>query len=609
MQNCRMRFFPTLLLTFMGLVLTQAAWASYGYSLWGDLKYGPGFDHFAYVNPNAPKGGELRLVSNQRTSTFDKYNPFTIKGSAPAYLSNLMFDSLLVGALDETASGYGLLAQDITVADDGLSATFSLRPQARFHDGTPVLAQDVKYSFDTLNGPFASPGYRSLLDDVASAEVVDATTVRFRFKRPNRELPLTVGGLPIFSHRWGLDSKGVAKPFDKVVMDIPIGSGPYKIGPVNFGKDITYVRDPHYWAKDLNVRRGTANFDRVSVKIYKDNTAKLEALKAGEFDLMRFFSAGDWARRVNGRRFNSGELVKAEFTHRLPTGFQSYVLNTRRAKLADVRVRQALGLALDFEWMNRQMFYGAYQRVQGIFGNTDCQASGLPSAPELALLEPWRKSLPPAVWGAAAQAPRTDGDSSLRANLRTAQALLKDAGWEYRDGALRNARNEPMELEYLDSNESGAKTVTPWARNLEKIGVKLVFRPVDFALYQQRLQKFEFDITTLAYQGTHNPGQELADLFGSKAADQEDSGNHTGVKSPAVDALIGRITSAKRKTDLLAACRALDRVITHSHLLIPQWSAPTHRMVYNAWHLSHPDTVPPYSQGETWAIDTWWAKP
>jgi len=607
MQNCRMRNLLILLTALTVCFIGQPAWAAHGYSLWGDFRYPPDFSHFSYVNSNAPKGGELRLVSNQRTSTFDKYNPFTIKGSAPAYLASLMFDSLLAGALDETSAGYGLLAQDVTVGADGLSATFQLRPQARFHNGSPVLARDVKFSFDTLVGPFASPGYRSLLEDVAGADVVDATTVRFRFKRPNRELPLTVGGLPIFSHQWGMEN-GQSKPFDQVVTDIPIGSGPYRIGPVNFGKDITYVRDAHYWARDLNVRRGTANFDRITVKIYKDNTARLEALKAGEFDLMRFFSAGDWARRVNGKRFDSGELVKTEFRHRLPTGFQSYVLNTRRDKLKDVRVRQALGLALDFEWMNRQMFYGAYQRVQGIFGNTDCQAGGVPDAQELALLEPLRHQIPAAVFGPMAQAPRTDGAHSLRENLRQAQTLLKDAGWVYRDGALRNAKNEELTLEYLDSNEAGARVVSPWARNLEKIGVKLVFRPVDFALYQQRLQKFEFDITSLAYQGTNNPGQEFADLFGSKAADQEDSGNHSGIKSPAVDALITHMTGAKRKADLLPACRALDRVISHSHLLVPQWSAGTHRIAYNAWRLAMPPQMPPYSQGETWAIDTWWAK-
>ena len=602
-QNCRMRF-----LLFVMMTLSAAsALAAHGYALWGDLKYPAGFAQFDYVNAQAPKGGELRLVSNFRTSTFDKYNPFTIKGSAPAYLSDVMFESLLTRSIDETASAYGLLAEDVSVAGDGLSATFRLRAQARFHNGDPVLAQDVKYSFDTLNGPLVSPGYRSLLEDVAGMDVLDARTVRYRFKKPDRELPLTVGGLPVFSHRWG-EVNGVAKPFDQIVMELPIGSGPYKIGPVNFGKDITYVRDPHYWAQDLNVRKGMNNFDRITVKIYKDNTAKLEALKAGEFDLMRFFSAGDWARRLSGRKFDSGELVKAEFAHRLPTGFQSYVFNTRRAKLQDPRVRQALGLALDYEWINRQMFYGAYQRVQGLFGNTDCQASGMPDDRELALLAPWRSQIPPTTLGPMALSPRTDGNNSLRANLRQAQQLLQEAGWHYRDGALRNAANEVFTLEYLDSNEGGVRTVTPWIRNLEKIGVKLVFRSVDFALYQQRLQKFDFEITSLAYAGTNNPGQEFADIFGSKAADQEDSGNLVGMKNPAVDALIARMASAKSKADLLPACRALDRVIAHSYVLVPQWSASTHRMVFNAWHLNKPPTVPPYAPGETWAMQTWWAK-
>ena len=598
-QNCRMRF----LLCFLLSVCTLPTWAAHGYALWDEFKYAPGFNHFDYVHPQAPKGGELRLVSNLRFSTFDKYNPFTIKGNEPAYLSELMFDSLLTGSMDETATAYGLLAEDVQVAPDRLSATFRLRANARFHNGDPVLALDVKHSFDVLNGPFVSPGLRSALEDVASVEVVDALTVRYRFKKPNRELPLIVGGLPVFSHRWG-----EGKPFDQVVMDIPIGSGPYKIGPVLFGRDITYVRDPAYWAQDLNVRRGMFNFDRITVKIYKDKTATLEALKAGEFDLMRFFSAGDWARRVNGGKFDTGELVKAEFAHRMPTGFQSYVLNTRKPLLQDLRVRQALGLALDYEWMNRQMFYGAYRRVQGLFGNTDCQASGMPDAAQLALLEPWRGQIPLATLGPMALAPRTDGESSLRANLRQAQALLKESGWEYRDGALRNAKNQVLELELLDSSEASTRTVTPWARNLEKIGVKLNFRSVDYSLYQQRLQKFDFDITSLAYGGTNNPGQEFVDLFGAKAAAQENSGNHSGIQSPAVDALITQMVAARSRAELLPACRALDRVIAHSHILIPQWSASSYRMAFNAWHLAKPETMPPYSPGESWAIDTWWAR-
>ena len=595
------------LLGFLLAACAPVTWAAHGYALWGDMKYPPGFIHFDYVNPDAPKGGEIRLVSNLRLSTFDKYNPFTIRGAAPAYLSQLMFDSLLAGSLDEEGAGYGLLAEDVAVAPDGLSATFKLRKNARFHDGDPVLAQDVKHSYDTLIGPHTSPAYKTLLVDVAGVDVVDDRTVRYRFRQANRELPLTVGGLPVFSRQWGQ-----GKPFNEVVMEPPIGSGPYKIGPVKFGKDITYVRDTDYWAKDLNVRRGTGNFDRINVKIYKDNTARLEALKAGEFDLMAFYSAGDWARRVNGKRFDTGELVKGEFQHKLPTGFQSYVLNTRRPLLQDVRVRQALGLAVDYEWMNRQMFYNSYQRVRGLFGNTSCAATGMPSAEELALMEPWRGKIPDAAFGPADEPPRTDRPhdpavGGLRENLRRAQKLLADAGWTVQNGTLRNAQGQPFVLEYLDSNEGGARVVTPWMRNLEKLGVTLRFRPVDFALYQQRLQKFDFDVTTIAYAGTANPGQEYADLFGSQAADTEDSGNLAGVKSPAVDALLDRMVSAKTKPDYLAACRALERVITHSHVFIPQWYSGTHRMAYNAWRLERPKVTPPYFRGETWAIDTWWA--
>ena len=596
------------LLVAFGLLFSAPAWSAHGYALWGDMKYPPGFNHFDYVNPDAPKGGELRLVSNLRLSTFDKYNPFTIRGGAPAYLSQLMFDTLLTGSLDEEGAGYGLLAEDVTVAPDGLSATFRLRREARFHNGDAVLAADVKHSYDTLVGPHTSPAYKTMLIDVDGVDVVHERTVRYRFKRANRELPLTVGGLPVFSRQWG-----EGKPFNEVVMEPPIGSGPYKIGPVKFGKDITYVRDPDYWARELNVRRGTANFDRILVKIYRDNTARLEALKAGEFDLMAFYSAGDWARRVNGKRFDSGELVKGEFQHKLPTGFQSYVLNTRRPLLQDVRVREALGLAVDYEWMNRQMFYNSYTRVSGLFGNTSCAASGLPSAEELALMDPLRGQIPAAAFGIAYTPPRTDQPKDpavggLRENLRRAQQLLAEAGWTVQSGTLRNAQGQAFVLEYLDSNEGGARVVTPWMRNLEKLGITLRFRPVDFALYQQRLQKFDFDITTIAYAGTANPGQEYADLFGSQAADTEDSGNLAGVKSAAVDSIISLMVSAKTEAQYRAACRTLDRVISHSHVLLPQWFAGTHRMAYNAWRLERPKVTPPYFRGETWAIDTWWAR-
>ena len=596
------------LLACLLLGVSLPSWAAHGYALLGDVKYPAGFAHFDYVNPKAPKVGDLRLVSNLRVSTFDKYNPFTIKGNAPAYLSEFMFDSLLTGSMDENGSGYGLLAEDVEVSPDGMAATFRIRKEARFHNGDPVQAGDVKHSYDMLMGPHTSPAYKTLLEDVAACEVVDERTVRFRFKKPNRELPLTVGGLAVFSRKWGVDATGKAKPLNEVVMDIPIGSGPYRIGPVHFGKDITYVRDKSYWASGLNVKVGTGNFDRVTVKIYKDNTARLEALKAGEFDIMRFFSAGDWARRVNGKRFDTGELVKGEFKHKLPSGFQSYVLNTRRDKLKDRRVREALGLAIDFEWMNRQLFYGAYQRVAGMFGNTDCQATGTPGPEEVAVMEPWRKQIPEAAFGPMYVPARTDGENSLRGNLRRAQALLKEAGWEVRDGKLRNAKGEPMVLEYLDSNEGGVRTISPWMRALQKIGIQLNFRQADFALYQQRLQKFDFDIVSIAYPGTNNPGQEFSDLFGSKAAKIEDSGNFSGAANPAIDAIIAKMTSAKTKAELLPACRALERVVAHSHYLIPQYTSGTHRVVYNSRRLVMPGQMPPYAPGETWVINTWWAK-
>ncbi|MGB3068535.1 MAG: extracellular solute-binding protein [Ottowia sp.] len=595
-----MRFFLAGLL----LALANPGWAAHGYAPWEELKYPAGFAHFDYVNPDAPKGGELRLVSNLRYSTFDKYNPFTMKGSPPAYLSSLLFDSLLTGSMDETTSGYGLLAEDVEVAADRLSVVFKLRPQARFHNGDPVLARDVKHSYDTLISPQASPAYRTMLHEVAGADVIDARTVRFRFRQPNRDLPLTVGSLPVFSHKWG-----EGKPFDQVVTDTPIGSGAYRIGPVVFGRDITYVRDPQYWARDLNVARGTSNFDRITVKIYRDNTARLEALKAGEFDLMSIYSAGDWARRINGKRFDTGELVKKNFEHKLPSGFQSYVLNTRRPMLSDARVREALGLAVDYEWMNRQMFYGGYPRVKDLFGNTVCQASGTPDAAELALLEPWRGKIPDAVFGPMYQPPVTEGPGhSLRDNLRRAQALLREAGWTYRDGALRNAQGQAMVLDYLDSNEGGIRTVGPWIQNLAKLGIRLRFTSVDFALYQERIDKFNYDIISLNIPGSPYPGQELAELFGSKSVDVEGSATYAGVKNPAVDALVNDIVRARTLKEMLPACHALDRVIMHSHYHIPQWTLSSHRLVYNAHRLAYHPPMPPYAQAEGWVMSTWWAR-
>jgi microcin C transport system substrate-binding protein len=590
-------------LTLLAGLTTAPVWAAHAYSLWGDIKYPAGFAHFDYVNPNAPKGGELVAVSNLRVSTFDKYNPFIVKGTSPAYLADLLFDTLLTGSSDELGTGYGLLAEDVDVPADGLSATFKLRSQARFHDGKPVLADDVKYTFDTLNGKYVSPAFRNLLEDVERAEVLSPLVVKFYFKRKNRELPLTVGGLPIFSREWG---KG--KTFDKVVTDTPIGSGRYKIGPVIYGKDITYVRNNDYWADKLNVNLGNGNFDRITIKIYKDNVARLEGLKAGEFDFMQFYSAGDWARRANGKRFDSGDLTKGVFKHSLPTGFQSYVFNTRLPKFQDVRVRQAIGLAHDFTWMNRLLFYGSYKPVNGLFGNTDCAASGQPSAEELALLEPLRAQVPASVFGPMAVQPNSDGKDNLRANLVKARDLLAEAGWTVQGGVLKNAKGEALQIEYLDSQESKSSTLASWQRNLAKLGITLKLRAVDFALYQQRLQKFDFDMVSLAFGGTNNPGSEYADMFGSKAAEIEDSGNYSGLKNKAVDTLIDRMVTSQTKTELIPACRAFERVIAQGHTMVPQWYSGQHNLAYNPRKLAKPAVEPKYYKADTWLLNNWWAQ-
>ncbi|MBL8317136.1 MAG: ABC transporter substrate-binding protein [Burkholderiaceae bacterium] len=596
----------------LGLCIGAAAWAAPGYSVWGSFKYAPGFKHLDYVNPDAPKGGELRMIAGSRISTFDKYNPFTLRGNAPSLLPNMLFEGLLTEPMDEIGVGYGLLAEDVEVAPDLMSATFRIRAEARFHNGDAVRAADVKHSFETLISPQAHPSYAALFADVAGCDVIDERTVRFRFKKRDRQLPLVVGGIPVFSPKWGMEG-GKPKPFDQVVMDTPIGTGPYKIGPVRFGKDVTYVRDPDYWGAKLPIRRGMNNFDRITVKIYKDNTAQLEALKAGEFDLMQFFSAGAWSRRLTGTRITSGELAKTVFQHKLPDGFYSYVPNLRLPKYQDRRVRMALELAMDYEWMNVHLFRGSYVRVKGVFGNTDCEANGMPTPAELALMEPHRASLPPEAFGTMAVPPRTDQGKTLRDNLRRAQVLLAEAGWTVRDGALRNAAGEPYVIEFLDSSEaSGVTTTAAWKRALAKLGIDFQVRIVDFALWQQRLEANTFDMVSISFPGTNFPGADYVDLFGSKAADVPGTGNYAGIKSPVIDALLVKLTSADTRDDYLSACRALDRVIAHGHYLIPAWTQRGRRIAHSEWLLARPEVVPPYPPESipymTWFMTTWWAR-
>lgn len=579
------------------------AWSAHAYAQFGDIKYPAGFSHFQWVNPNATKGGDIDLVPPLRITNFDKYNPYTLKGTAPPGLAALTFESLLTGTMDEPTTAYGLLAEDIEVATDRLSVTFRLNPAARFHDGKPVMAADVKHSFDTLMSKQAAPQYRVIFGDVSQAVVTAPRTVRFDFKNTSAELPLLVGGLPVFSRDWG-----AGKPFDQVVMETPIGSGPYRIGRVNFGRDITYQRDPKYWASTMNVRRGMYNFDRITYKIYKDNTAQTEAFKAGEFDYIQVFSAREWARQYTGKKFTSGELTKIELTTKNAGDFQGFLINTRRDKFKDARVREALGLAFDFEWLNRQLMFNSYARVRGFFNASDFEATGLPGPDELAILNPLRGKIPDKVFNQEVpQAPSTLPPNNLRANLRRARELLTEAGWTYRDGALRNAKGEPFTLEYLDGG-SGDRITTPYFQALSRLGIVGEYRRADFALIQKRLDVFDFDFFTVRIPGIEAPGSELMDRFGSKSADTEGSSNLLGVSDPAVDALVNLAVAATTRPELIARLRALDRVLRHAHYVVPQWFANTFRVAYRTGKFEQPAVAPLYYRPEDWVVSTWWRK-
>lgn len=599
-------FLPMLMAVLLAFFV-PAAEAAHAYAQFGDVKYPAGFTHFDYVNPSAPKGGEIRMVPPTRPTNFDKFNPFTLRGTAPYGLDMLTVESLLTGNFEEPTTAYGLLADDVSVAPDRLSATFHLNEKARFHNGASVLAADVLHSFTQLTGKLAAPQYRTIYAEVKGVTVLAERVVRFDFARPNPELPLVVGAMPVFSRDWGRVN-GQATAFDKIVSEAPIGSGPYKVASLAMGRDITYVRDPAYWGANLPSRKGQFNFDRVSFKIYLDETSRFEGLKAGEFDFMREFISRNWARQYTGKAFTSGELVKRAFENRNPGDFQGYVFNLRKPKFQDARVRRAIGLAMDFEWMNRQLFYGLYKRVNGYFPNSEFHAEGLPKPDELALLESLRAQLKPEVFGAVPQSPSTTPPGSLRENLRQAQALLREAGWTYRDGALRNAQGEAFTMEFLNDQPSLVRIVGPFQKALEKLGITLTYRIVDFSLSKQKMDAFDFELTTLRLPGSTAPGGELLETFGSKAAATPGSSNVWGIADPAVDALLQKVVSAKTRPELGAAMRALDRVLTHGYYSVPQYYGDAFFIGYRPAHLALPATIPPYYQPDTWALSTWWSK-
>ena len=566
----------------------------HGLSLFGDLKYGPDFAHFDYVEPNAPKGGMLYLAT---VGTFSTLNPFTLKGVSAAG-AGFPFESLLEGAADEPDAAYGLVAAEVALAPDRRSVRFLLRPEARWHDGTPVTAADVAFSFEILTTEGA-PSFATQLAGVDRVETVGDREVAFHLVDPdNRKLPLIVGGMPIVSEAY---FRG--RSFGKTTLEPPLGSGPYRVGKVDAGRSISFERVADYWGTALPVMTGRYNFDTIAIDYYRDRTVLVEALKAGEYDFHEEFTSKVWATQYDIPAVEEGWLVKDVLPDNTPSGVQAFFINTRLPKFQDRRVREALSYVFDFEWLNKNQFFGIYDRMASYFENSDLAARGLPSEAELAILEPYRGAVPEEVFTTEFAPPSTDGSGNNRQNLRTAQALLREAGWITRDGALVNeATGEPMTIEFLYFEPTFERIYAVFARSLERLGVGVTLRLVDSASYEERMKSHDFEITTLRFVFNLSPGAELNANFATATADQVGSSNAAGIKDPVVDALIAEVVGATDRATLVAAARALDRVLLWGHYMIPQWYKGAHHLVY--WDkFGRPALKPRYARG---VIDTWW---
>ncbi|HLL19305.1 MAG TPA: extracellular solute-binding protein [Rubrivivax sp.] len=581
----------------------------HGFAAYGPPKYGPDFKHFDYVEPNAPKGGTLRLRNPDRRSSFDKYNPWTTRGNAPAGLLIWMVEGLCHLVQDEPMTMYGLLAESIWVEPDFSAVVFRLRPQARFNNGDPVLSEDVKHSFEMLASKGSSPAVQTQVAPIARVLTPDARTVRFEFKEPARDAVFVAGTMPVFSRKWT-----AGRPFDQVVNETPITTGPYVIDRIDMPRRIEFKRNPQYWGAGLSVRRGHFNFDRVVYRYYQEHAVSREAFKAGEFDFFKEYGARSFVRQHAGVKWDDGRIVKA----RLPTGFgkglQAYNLNLRRQKFKDMRVREALGYTYDFDTINKT---GAFTRASSVFNNSEFAAQGLPGAGELKLLEPFRAEVPPRVFGPAYSAPTTKGDPhGLRRNLLKARDLLAEAGCTLGpDRKLRLPSGEPFVIEYMTPRESG---ITDWQRNLQKLGIELKERLVDFALYRRRLETYDYDMIVIVEGIFTLPGAaDMAQLYGSKSADEEGNQNYRGVKSRAADAMIDAMNRATTLQELRDAARAFDRIVMWSFWQIPDLYQDNEPVSY--WNkFGMPKKLPPYFQADTiisgfvewgpWPLWTWWDK-
>ena len=567
----------------------------HGLAMHGEPKYPAGFPHFEYVNPDAPKGGLVRLAS---VGSFDDLNGFIVKGD-PAEGLGLIYDSLMAQAADEAFTQYGQLAESIEVPDDRSWVIFTLRKEARWHDGKPVSADDVIFTFNTLMEK-GRPHYRLYYSGVDKVEKLNERRVKFAFKPgENRELPLILGQIEILpKHYWE------GRDFSKTTLEPPLGSGPYRIKTVDPGRSITYERVADYWGKDLPVNKGSYNYGQMRYDYYRDATVALEAFKAGEFDFRLENSSKDWATGYDIPAVQKGWIKRAEIKHNRPAGMQGFAYNTRRDLFRVRKVREALAFAFDFEWANKNLFYGQYVRSRSYFDNSELAASGLPGPDEAKLLEKYRGKVPEEVFTKSYAPPKTDGSGQIRGNLREADRLLKEAGWTVKDGKRVDGSGKAFEFEILLVSPQFERIVLPFVGNLERLGIVAKVRTVDSAQYVRRLEGFDFDMVVMTFGQSESPGNEQRNYWGSAAADQPGSRNFMGIKDPVVDELIEALIAAPDRKALIARTRALDRVLQWGFYTIPQWHLDFDRLAL--WDKFGVPRVTP-SRGVQ--FNTWWIDP
>lgn len=575
----------------------------HGMSIFGELKYPPDFAHFDYVNPQAPKGGTFSQIGpttayNASFYTFDTLNGYILKGNAPQGL-HLLFDTLMVRAFDEPDALYGLAAESVEISDDGNRLVFHLREGARFHDGTPLTAEDAAFSFMLLKEK-GHPLIAQNVKEMTSAEAVDERTLAVTLTgKQTRDLPLFIAGtLPIFSKAFYTE-----QDFADASLTPPLGSGPYKVGDFRAGRFVSYARVADYWGQDLPVNRGQWNFDTVRFEYFRDRTAQFEAFKAGGYLFREEFTSKTWATEYDFPAVKDGRVKLLTLPDDTPSGAQGWFLNTRRPKFQDIRVREAIGLAFDFAWTNRNLFYDLYKRTESYFENSPMKAAGEPDAAELALLEPWRGEVPDAVFGPAVTPPESDGSGQDRALLRRAAALLDEAGWKIADGARRNAAGEAFSIEFLDNDPMVERLVAPLAKNLRLLGIDARSRQIDSSQYQLRRDNYDFDVVMQRYSLSLTPGIEVRSYWSSDFAKVPGGRNLSGISSPAIDALIEQVIAAPTREAQIVAARALDRVLRAGHYWVPQWHKNVHNLAF--WDkFAWPETKPKYDRG---VLATWWA--